>query len=84
MEDSHFSHSECQMISKSEAENLICKVHEKHLVNGSRMVKESNPTSNDKAATDISGTANLFLMEPLKIIGGTKSGLSAKSTAIDF
>ena len=33
---------------------IICQVHEKCLVNGSRLVKESNPNSSNKAETDIS------------------------------
>ena len=51
---------------------------------GSFLVEGNIPNSSGKAITDISGTANLFTMEPLKIIGGAISGLSRKSTVKDF
>ena len=43
-----------RMIRRPKKKNFICQVHEKYLV------KENNPHSSDKAATDISGTVNLF------------------------
>ena len=60
MEDSLFSHSECQMILETEAETLTCQVHEKHLVKG------NIPNSSGKEITDICGTANLCPMKPQK------------------
>ena len=66
---SHDSPSECQMITATKAESLICKDHKSRLVNESRLVKEKNLVTNDKEATDISGTKILFPREPRKIIG---------------
>ena len=54
------------MVSETEAESLLGQIHEKRVVNGSRLKKENNPDSSNKAATGISGTTNLFPIEPLK------------------
>ena len=47
-------------------------------------MENSNPFPKGKTNKDISRTKGLFPMDPLKIIGGTISGISGKSTFKDF
>ena len=85
MKDSHFSHSECQMVLETEAESLLCQAQERHMVHKSCLEKKnSNSINNDKEISDINGTKQMFLLEPLKILGGTISGFPRKSAIQDF
>ena len=63
MEDSYFSHSECQLVLETEAESHLCQAHERHMVHKSRVEKNSNSDTNDRAILDINGTKKLFPME---------------------
>ena len=49
-----------------------------------RLEKNSNSGTNDRAILDINGTNKMFPMEPLTIIGATKSGLPRRYAIQDF
>ena len=85
MDGSHLSQSECQMVLETEAKSLLCQAQERLVVENSRLEKKQISISfpNDRAITDINGTKDLFLMEPLTSIGGTISGYPRKSTIVE-
>ena len=81
MDDSHFSHSACQVVPAIEAESLKHQDQERILPCKSRMEK-SNPFLNK--TQDISKTKGLFPMEPLKINEGMISSCSEISACKEF
>ena len=85
MDDSHFSHSACQLVPEIEAESRLYQDQERNLVQKS-FVENSNPLPNNKITKDINGTKGLFAMEPraLRIIGGAISRCSRNSTIKEF
>ena len=70
--DSFFSHSACQIVFEKEAE--ILKLPRSCLA-------DTTHSHNDN--TDISGTTNLFPMEPHRISGGMISGHSQNYTNLE-